>query len=96
MLEKVIEKYLADQCKKHKIFQRKVAWIGVVGCPDRLIMTPALTCFVELKAPDKTPRPSQLREHERLKQAGQVVFVIDTKDKVDDLINLILKRNKNG
>lgn len=95
MLEKVIEKYLTDQCKKHKIFQRKVAWIGVVGCPDRLLMTPSFTCFVELKAPDKKPRPSQLREHERLKQAGQVVFVLDNKDKVDELINLILMRNKN-
>lgn len=96
MLEKVIEKYLVGQCKKHNIFQRKVAWIGVVGCPDRLVMTPALTCFVELKAPDKTPRPSQLREHDRLRQAGQIVFTIDTKDKADELINLILKRNKNG
>ncbi len=96
MLEKVIEKYLVGQCKKHNIFQRKVAWIGVVGCPDRLIMTPCFTCFVELKAPDKTPRPSQLREHERLEKAGQVVFVTDTKDKVDELINLILMRNKNG
>lgn len=94
MLEKKIEKYLVDQCKAHNLLCRKVGWIGINGCPDRIIMTPAITVWAEVKAPDKKPRASQLREHERMRAAGQSVVVVDSYEAIDLTIEYILFSNE--
>lgn len=94
MLEKKVEKYLADKCKAHNLLCRKVGWIGINGCPDRIIMTPAITVWVEVKAPDKKPRASQLREHERMRAAGQSVVVVDSYEAIDQTIEYILFTNE--
>jgi streptogramin lyase len=66
---------------------RKVRWIGRRGAPDRLVMTPTLTVWVELKAPGKTPEPHQLREHDRMRRLGHRVEVIDSFDGVERLLS---------
>lgn len=43
----------------------------------------AATFWVELKAPGKTPEAHQMREHQRLRDMGQVVLVIDTLEQID-------------
>lgn len=63
---------------------------GLNGAPDRILLRPVLPGhqaivaqylrFVEFKAPGKKPRPSQVREHERLRAMGFVVDVIDRKE----------------
>lgn len=67
------------------------------GNPDQLVIWPeygmsngkktaaynARIHFVETKAPRKKPRPSQLREHKRLRDLGCEVYVLDTKEKID-------------
>lgn len=47
------------------------------------VARPATIHFVEMKAPKKGPRPEQAREHERLRDLGCVVLVLNTKAKVD-------------
>lgn len=42
--------------------------------------------WVELKAPGAKPRPSQLREHERMRAMGQRVEVIDSLEGVEGLL----------
>jgi hypothetical protein len=42
--------------------------------------------FVELKAASMTPTPLQKLEHNRMRRLGQAVHVIDSKQKVDDLL----------
>lgn len=91
--EKDIENYLVKQCKTHGVLLRKCQWVGQNHCPDRLIMSPNLTVWVELKAPGKTARPGQVREHDRMKAAGQKVIVIDGFDGVDAIINSVKRMN---
>lgn len=87
--ENSIEKYLIAQCKKAGAMLRKTQWVGHNHCPDRLVMTPHATVWVELKAPGKVPRPGQYREHDRMRAAGQTVIVIDSKNQVDDFIKTL-------
>lgn len=48
--------------------------------PDRVCFFPnGLTVFVELKRPGEEPRPGQIREHNRLRALGYLVYVIDSK-----------------
>jgi hypothetical protein len=64
---------------------------GTNGVPDRLILKnipPRLrkliskyVYFIEYKAPGKKPRPSQIREHKRIRKRGFEVKIIDTLQK---------------
>ena len=87
--ERDIEQYLVKQAKHHGALVRKCQWVGHNHCPDRLLMTPTSTCWVEVKAPNQKPRAGQLREHDRMRRAGQTVFVVDSFDGVDEIIRYI-------
>lgn len=89
MREKDIETYLVKQAQAIGALVRKVTWVGLNHCPDRLIMLPNITVWVEVKAPGQTPRAGQQREHERLRQHGQIVWVVDSKGAVDNLIKIL-------
>lgn len=55
--------------------------------PDRLILIPGgYQLFVELKRPGGKPRPDQVAMIEKFRDYGQLVHVIDTKEKVDRLL----------
>lgn len=84
--ERDIEKYLVERVKSLGGEVRKVKWIGRNGAPDRLVMISYRTVWVELKAPGEKPRPSQMREHERMRAMGQRVEVIDSFEGVDEVL----------
>jgi hypothetical protein len=95
MRERDIEDYLVKRVKAMGGEVRKVQWIGRIGAPDRLVMLPRKvwadgdtthTVWVELKAPGAKPRPSQVREHERMRAMGQCVEVIDSLEGVEELL----------
>jgi len=88
VLESSVEDYLKREVEKVGGEVRKVQWPGRAHAPDRLVLFPRkrTNCMVELKAPGKEPRPGQVREHTRLRNAGFKVFVIDTKEQVDGFI----------
>ena len=96
MREKEIEAHLVKRVKELGGECRKIQWIGRVGAPDRLVMLPTwcmpnpkldgATIWVELKAPGAKPRPSQIREHERMRSMGQRVVVIDSIEGVEELL----------
>jgi len=90
MKERDIEAYLVARVKAAGGEVRKVQWIGRRGAPDRLVMLPALTFWVELKAPGVTAEAYQLREHARMRALRQLVCVIDSRDGVDALLLLPL------
>jgi hypothetical protein len=86
MRESEIENYLVKKVKALGGEVRKVKWIGRRGAPDRLVMMPPdHTEWVELKAPGEIAKPHQLREHKRMRDMGQTVFVIDSMEGVDAL-----------
>ena len=96
MRESDIEAHLVKRVRELGGEVRKVKWIGRVGAPDRLVMLPYMTylgdhaaqttIWVELKAPGEKARPSQVREHERMRAMGQQVLVIDSIEGVEALL----------
>lgn len=99
MRESQIEKHLVERVKALGGECRKVKWIGRKGAPDRLVMLPfhaechrtgpfsaCRTIWVELKAPGEKAKPHQYREHERMKAMGQLVVVIDSIERVDEVL----------
>ena len=97
MRESEIEKYLVKKVKALGGEVRKVKWIGRNGAPDRLVMFPVTkqkfidgmwgtTLWVELKATGKVTEPHQYREHKRMRDMGQTVYVIDSLEGVDALL----------
>lgn len=80
---------------------RKVRWIGRSGAPDRLVMLPGTlfarngvttpvdipqTIWVELKAPGRKPTAAQAREHERMRKMGQRVEVVDSYERIEEIL----------
>ncbi|MGZ3184396.1 MAG: VRR-NUC domain-containing protein [Telluria sp.] len=102
MRESKIEKYLVERVKALGGEVRKVNWIGRRGAPDRLVMLPTrrltegldcawcnpagLVIWVELKATGKVAEPHQLREHKRMRAMGQRVEVVDSFQRVDEVL----------
>lgn len=86
MRERDIENYLVEQVRKRGGEVRKVKWIGRRGAPDRLVMLPDRTVWVELKAFGEKVKPHQVREHERMRRMGQRVEVVDSYQGVDELL----------
>jgi len=90
--EKTIESYLVAKVKSLGGEVRKVQFPGHRGAPDRLVMTPYGTAWVELKAPGKKADPHQAREHEAMRAMRQLVFVVDSVLGVDDLLRRLYER----
>lgn len=94
MRESDIEEYLVKRVKELGGECRKVRWIGRRSAPDRVVMLPndprigqwPQTIWVELKAPGVKPRPHQLREHKRMRDMGQEVEVVDSFERVDEVL----------
>lgn len=96
--ESDIEKYLVHRVKSLGGEVRKVQWIGRRGAPDRIAMLPPTNnpedddpyqgsaIWIELKAPGIKPEPHQLREHERMRKMGQRVEVVDSYERVDEVL----------
>jgi len=88
--ESEVEDYLVKCVKKLRGEVRKVKWIGRRGAPDRFVMVCGLNFFVELKAPGKKPSEQQRREIESLKSRDVAVYVVDSTEGVDRLIDTIV------
>ncbi|KAA3649819.1 MAG: VRR-NUC domain-containing protein [Proteobacteria bacterium] len=95
MRESTIEQYLVDRVKALGGEVRKVKWIGRHGAPDRFVMLPqtgetigrpARSLWVELKAPGEKPKPHQVREHERMRRMGQCVEIVDSCERVEEVL----------
>ena len=58
---------------------RKCSWEGRVGAPDLLVMLRGRHFWIECKAPGESPRPTQVREHRLMRDAGGcIVYVADS------------------
>lgn len=86
MLEKDIERYLKKKVEKEKGLTYKFVSPGNVGVPDRIIFLKGKVYFVELKAPNKKPRPSQLVQFKKIQEQYEKVIVLDSIGEVDKFI----------
>ena len=83
---------------KHRIHAlgglvRKCHWEGVRGAPDLLILLPHLHAWVEVKAAGQVPKPHQIREMQRLVNAGARVFVVASRGDIDWLVEIAIARS---
>ncbi|BAE74433.1 hypothetical phage protein [Sodalis glossinidius str. 'morsitans'] len=71
--------------KSHRRHRLQVCIAEQAGVPDRLVVLPGgRVLFVECKAPGQKARPSQRREHDRLRALGGEVIVLD--DRTPEII----------
>lgn len=87
MLEKEVEKELVKQVKN----VGGICWkftSGVVGVPDRLcLLMGGKVAFIEVKRPGEVLRPIQIKRKKQLEGLGFKVFVLDSKEKVQEVIH---------
>ena len=85
--EKVLEAELRERCKALGWMCIKLTSQYQRGLPDRLILMPGgRVCFAEIKTTGKKPTALQKVTHERLRALGYRVEVVDTTERLDNLI----------
>lgn len=86
--ERDVERYLVKRVKTAGGEVRKAQWTGRKGAPDRLVLLPGFIVWVELKRPGEKATAQQAREHDRLREAGQFVYVLNSREEVDWLFSV--------
>ena len=91
--EKVIEDAVCRYARSKGFTAEKFSSPNVRAVPDRMMTAfPGLIFFIEFKAPGKKVTPAQARDHERRRNNGFGVSVIDDieegKRVIDDWVNL--------
>lgn len=95
MSEKEIENYLVRKIKNKKGIAYKFTSPGNSGVPDRLCLLPnGKIFFVELKSSGKKPRALQVNQITKITKLGQRVYVLDSKEKVDEVLETELSNWK--
>ncbi|MNL00993.1 VRR-NUC domain protein [compost metagenome] len=90
MLERDIEAYLVKRCKEIGALCDKFTSPQRRSVPDRLITFGGRVLFVELKATGKKPTEAQVRDHDRRRAAGALVYWLDSTQQVDQVISDLL------
>ncbi|MNF22305.1 VRR-NUC domain protein [compost metagenome] len=90
MLERDIEAYLVKRCKEIGALCDKFCSPQRRSVPDRLITFGGRVLFVELKATGKKPTEAQVRDHDRRRAAGALVYWLDSTQQVDQVISDLL------
>lgn len=85
-----VRQYLRIQARKAGLEHRKLRWLGRNGAPDEFLFAPRSlaprAAFVEVKREGEQPEPHQAREHKRLRDAGFDVWVVDSLEDCDEVI----------
>ena len=90
MKEATIERKLVSAAKLRGGICTKWVSPGYDGVPDRIVLLPGGKIgFVEVKAPREKPRPLQLARHNRLRQLGFKVYIIDGTDQIGGILDEI-------
>lgn len=89
--EKVVEQKLVELTKLNGGMCIKLLSFHLLGLPDRLCIFPkSRLVFVELKTTKQKPRQIQLFMHDKIRKLGFRVEVVDTVEKVIELIEDII------
>lgn len=87
MRERDVERYLARRVRELGGEIRKVSWIGRRHAPDRVAKFPGRDAiWIEVKRPGETPGAGQRREHTRMRRVGWRVEVVDSFERVDEVL----------
>lgn len=95
--EKKLEAQLGKEIKALGGWSIKLLSTFIKGLPDRMCLLPTgIIFFVELKSTGQKPRLAQTMIHKKLRALGFLVYVIDSSDLLDGLIEIYKNRIKNG
>lgn len=90
MREKQIEQRLVKEIKKLGGVCWKFTSPGTVGVPDRIaLLHNGKVFFVEVKAPGKELRPTQVKRKKELESLGFKVYVLDDEGKIGGILDEI-------
>ena len=90
MLEKEIEKTLRIKVKARGGICFKFVSPGINGVPDRMVLLKDRKfAFIELKSPGGKLRPLQEKRKRQLEALGFLVFKIDNKEQIEEVLNEI-------
>ena len=88
--ERDVEHTLVTEVRKRGGLAPKLVSPGTAGMPDRIVlMSEGRMAFVELKAPGKKPRRIQEKRISDLRALGYRVFVVDTFERVKEVIDAV-------
>lgn len=88
--EKALESYLVRRAKEHGLLCVKYAGTQAAGYPDRLLLLPeGRVVWVELKSRGEHMRHLQRIRAAQLAAMGHMVACCDSRDKINDLLNLV-------
>lgn len=83
-----VEKYLVRRVEEMGGITRKVVYQGRKGSPDRWCFLPhGRLLIIECKSDVGKLSPGQVLEIDRLKQMGQQVHVVSTREEVDEALS---------
>jgi hypothetical protein len=86
MIESTIEGYGNDLAKENGFLHRKLGWKGRKSAPDQFYSRDDTGPFlVEYKRPGEEPTVIQAREHQRLRDHGTKVYIINSKKQCDEV-----------
>jgi len=87
ILERDLEGYFARQCKKKGLMTLKLNVRFSRGWPDRIVvLKDGKVMWVELKRPGAKLLPLQVKVHFELNKWNQEVYVIDSKEGIDNVL----------
>ena len=90
MREKKIEEKLTKMVHQRGGLAPKFTSPGFDGMPDRIVLMPGgRMAFVEVKRPGEKPRPLQKARHRMLRRLGFKVYVLDSVEKIERIIDEI-------
>ena len=89
--EKIIERKLVELTALNGGLCIKLLSFHLLGLPDRLCIFPkGKAVFIETKTTNQKPRQIQLYIHDKIRKLGFRVEVVDTVDKIAEIIEDIL------
>lgn len=88
--EKALEAYLVKRVKMLGGVALKYSNPTCTGFPDRLLLLPGgRTAWCELKSRGKKPRAVQQARIQQLRELGQAVYVVSSRDEIEKMIKEI-------
>lgn len=90
MAERDVERYLVSRVRLFGGLCWKFVSPGTAGVPDRIVVLNDKVYFVELKDKGRVLRELQNYRKMQLKERGQRVFCLDSKDRVDDFVSEVM------
>lgn len=90
--EKLLEQTVNRTVKTLGGWSIKLVPLYIAGLPDRLILMPGgRAYFAEIKTTGQKPRPIQLSIKRKLEAVGFTVFIVDSKEAISNMVNIIMK-----